>query len=189
MADGGTPSGWQCWPPACAEDQAFAEAVASLHLRLYHAYFAADPLVNPALGVQVRALRRLEHWRLLLVLTPWMLARILVPDRDPGISLPPGWSGPEREDAPHAVLGPLVRVELLGQGQQAHLNYAPGLGHYLLMPLVLNMEPYASPEEVLDAWDQVIRVRDANMAKFQRDCPWQREISRRELFRPLAAKD
>ena len=36
-----------------------------------------------------------------------------------------------------------------------------------------------------EAWSQVIRTRDENMEKARRDCPLQREISRRELFRRL----
>lgn len=175
--------GWHCCPSELSQDDAFLGAVVEVHRALHAQYFSGDPAVNPRLEVQARAFRRLEGWRVLLVLTPWMLARLLVPDRDPGLSLPEGWSAAARRDAPYQVLGPLLRLELLGQAQTAHLNYHPRLGHYLLMPLALDMAPYASPEAVFAAWDQVIQTRDANMEKHRRDCPWQTEVSRRELFR------
>jgi hypothetical protein len=81
-----------------------------------------------------------------------------------------------------------VILAILGQSQQAHLNYHPLLGHYLLQPIALNMEPYASPEAVFEEWNQVIRTRDENMEKHRRDCPWQKEVSRRELFERLRGK-
>jgi hypothetical protein len=47
------------------------------------------------------------------------------------------------------------------------------------------MKPYPSADAVFEAWSQVIRIRDENMEKAKRDCPLQKEISRRELFRRL----
>jgi hypothetical protein len=44
------------------------------------------------------------------------------------------------------------------------------------------MEPYVEGDEVFRAWSEVIRIRDANMEQARRDCPLQKEISRRELF-------
>jgi hypothetical protein len=73
-------------------------------------------------------------------------------------------------------------MRLLSQDQLAHLNYHPALGHYLLQPLCLDMEPYVEGDEVFRAWSEVIRIRDANMEQARRDCPLQKEISRRELF-------
>ena len=47
----------------------------------------------------------------------------------------------------------------------------------------MNMEQYRSADEGFAAWNEVIRTRDENMARMQRDCPWQKEVSRREFFR------
>jgi hypothetical protein len=81
------------------------------------------------------------------------------------------------------VLGPRLAFDLLGQPQQAHINYHPRLGHYLIQPICLDMQPYLAPAVVFEAWNQVIRIRDENMERARRDCPLQREVSRRELFR------
>lgn len=171
------------------DDQALVERVIRVHRDLLAGRLAGDPLVNLNLPIEVRALRRIEGWRVLLLLTPWMLARLLFPDRPPEIVLPAGWSAAERAGAEYQVLGPRVRLSLLGQAQQAHLGYLEGLGHYLLQPICLNMEPYADADAVFAAWAEVIRVRDENMERMRRDCPLQREISRRELFGGLKTGD
>jgi hypothetical protein len=179
---------WSPCPPELADEDRFIEGIRELHETLNREFFADDLMANQRLGIQLRAFRRLEGWRMVLVLTPWMLSRLLVPERDPGIRVPPEWRAETRRDAPYHLLGPLVKPEILGQGQQAHLNYHPRLGHYLLQPIVLNMEPYATPEAVFEEWSQVIRTRDENMEKHRRDCPWQKEVSRRELFGRLRGK-
>jgi hypothetical protein len=180
-------SGWCGLPPERADDAAFIETLLELHTRLFTDHFAGDPAVNERLGVEVRAFRRFEGWRMALVLTPWMLARLLVPDRDPQLPLPPEWRAEVRHGAPYQTLGPKVTFAILGQEQQAHLNYHPWLGHHLLQPIAFNMGAYASPEAVFDAWSKVIRTRDENMERHRKDCAWQREISRRELFSRLRA--
>lgn len=182
-------SHWSICPPELADDARFIEAVHELHEALNREFFADDLMANQRLGVQVRAFRRLEQWRLLLLLTPWMLSRLLVPERDPGIPVPREWRARLRCNASYQLLGPLVKLNILGQDQRAHLNYHPLLGHYLLQPIALNMEPYATPEAVFEEWNQVIRTRDENMEKHRRDCPWQKEVSRRELFGRLTGKD
>ena len=128
-------------------------------------------------------MRRIDTWRVLLLLTPWMLARLLFPDAPPRLAVPPGWSARERRDAPYLVLGPSLSFDLLRQPQQAHLNYHPRLGHYLLQPICLDLAPYENADAIFTALNQVIRIRDENMEQARRDCPLQKEISRRELFR------
>ncbi len=174
--------GWRPCPAGLKDDAAFVDAVRSLHEDVFQRYFAADPTANHALGVQLRAFRRLDQWRLLLVLAPWMLSRLLVPDRDPGLEIPGKWGAECRADADYQVLGPQLKLDILGQSRQAHLNYANSLGHYLLQPIALNMSMYDSADAVFEAWNQVIRTRDENMEKHRKDCSWQKEISRRELF-------
>ncbi|QGU33144.1 [NiFe]-hydrogenase assembly chaperone HybE [Thermochromatium tepidum] len=182
-------AGWCLCPEGLAEDQALIAAVIAVHERLLTETLAGDPMLNLALPIEVRALRRVEDWRVLLLLTPWMLARLFFPDRVPALALPEGWSAAERANAEYLVLGPCLRFELFGQSQQAHLGYQEPLGHYLLQPLCLNMEPYRDADAVFEHWGEVIRVRDANMEAARRDCPMQKEISRRELFRRLRPGD
>lgn len=173
---------WVLCPPELAEDDALSAAVLGVHQAILRDQLQGDPSLNPDLDIQQRALRRVEDWRVLLLLTPWMLARLLFPDRSPSLALPGGWSAPERTNAPYQVLGPRILFSLLGQSQQAHLSYHRDLGHFLLQPLCLDMEPYPNAEAVFEAWGQVIRTRDENMEKARRDCPLQKEVSRRELF-------
>ena len=177
-------SAWRTWPPELAADEALATAVLAAHRCLAEELGRGDPLLclNIRLPIEHRALRRIEDWRVLLLLTPWMLARLLFPDRAPAIPLPAGWAAEERAGKAYQILGPALRLRLLGQDQLAHLNHHPALGHYLLQPLCLDMEPYTEGEEVFSAWSEVVRIRDANMEQARRDCPLQKEISRRELF-------
>ncbi|EXJ14172.1 [NiFe]-hydrogenase assembly chaperone HybE [Imhoffiella purpurea] len=179
-------SGWQTLGPDLTEDdEALSSMVLEVHRSLLEGPLAGDPSLNLALPIQPRALRRIEDWRVLLLLTPWMFARLLFPDRPLDIDIPPGWSAGERSDADYLVLGPMLSLELLGQVQRAHLNYHSRLGHYLLQPICLDLERYADPEAVFEDWNQVIRTRDENMEQARRDCAMQKEISRRELFRRL----
>lgn len=176
--------GWEVCSLDLADDSALTTEVLAVHEAILNGPLAADPMLNRALAIEQRALRRIDDWRVLLLLTPWMLVRLLFPDRPP-IELPPGWTANERARAPYQILGPSLRFELLGQVQQAHLSYQPRLGHFLLQPICLDMEGYRDADAVFEAWNQVIRTRDENMEKARRDCPMQKEISRRELFRRL----
>ncbi|MDD5331120.1 MAG: hypothetical protein PHX38_14065, partial [Sulfuricella sp.] len=100
--------------------------------------------------------------------------------------IPPGWAAAERAASPFLVIGPLLDFTILGGAQKAHLNYLPELGHFLLQPLVQSMEGYASADAVFAAWNEVIKTRDRVMEEQQRECGWQKEVSRRELFGRLA---
>ena len=173
---------WRVWPPPLEDDERLLETVQAVHRNIYADNFAHDPAANHGLPLQYRVFRRLQEWRILLMLTPWMLARLMFPDRPPGLRIPADWRAEARPDSDYRLLGPRLELELLGQAQQTHLNYHPALGHYLLQPIVLNMQPYADTEAVFAAWGEVIRTRDENMEKRQMDCPWQKELSRRELF-------
>jgi len=181
-------NGWCGFSVELAEDSALIARLEAMHRRLYEEVFAGDPAVNERLGIQTRAFRRVDDWRVVLVLTPWMLSRFLIPDDDPGLPLPGGWHADARRDSPYLLLGPRMSFDMLGQNQQAHLNFDSELGHYLLQPIVLDMSRYDSPESVFSAWNDVIRTRDENMEKHRKDCPWQKEISRRELFNRFRGK-
>ncbi len=176
---------WQPSHPFIERPEQWPGAVLAVHQTLYRQVMAQDPLCNDKLPIELRACRILEQWQVMLLVTPWMLSRLLLPHSPPEITLPNGWSAEEREDADYRVLGPRLEFDLLGQRQSAHLNYHRRLGHYLLQPLILNMAEFDSVENVFEAWNRVIRTRDDNMEKMRRDCPWQKEVSRRELFRGL----
>lgn len=171
-------SDWQL-PLAKLSDAALIETVVAVGHERLAGPFAAELGLNAALGIEVHALRRIEQWRVLLLLTPWLFARMLFPEQPPA-----GLNLPESHDraTPDVILGPLLRFSLFDQPQQAHLNYHPRLGHHLLQPICLDMTPYANAEAVFSAWQGVIRTRDAHLARGGADCPLQREISRRELF-------
>lgn len=174
---------WQGLAPTLAQDKDLVDAVLAAHRETLCREMSGVMGLNPSLPVQARAFRRLEGWRVLLLLTPWMLSRLLFPDEPPPLAIPAGWTATARRSAEYCMLGPRVPFQLLGQQQQGHLNFHPVLGHYLLQPICLDMEPYSDAEAVFEAWDRVIRVRDENMERARRNCPLQKEISRRELFR------
>jgi len=168
---------WQLLPAALREDDdALAAEVRRVYREIHQRDFLHDPALNDSLPVETRALRHIEHWRALLLLTPWMLARLLIPGSTPALLLPAGWCSES------VVLGPILNFTMMGAPQKGHLNYDPLLGHYLIQPLIMAMESYGSPAEVYAAWNAVLNTRDENMRRMQRDCPWQREVSRRELF-------
>ncbi|MEA3274133.1 MAG: [NiFe]-hydrogenase assembly chaperone HybE [Pseudomonadota bacterium] len=180
---------WEIRPPDLSDEAALAAAVLDVHREILQGPMAGDPGLNLNLRIQQRALRKIECWRVLLLLTPWMLSRLLFPDEPPSLPLLRDWSARDRRGKDYLVLGPHLSFELLGQRQQAHLSYHPRLGHYLLQPICLNMQPYGSADAVFEQWNQVIHTRDENMEKAKRDCPLQKEVSRREFFRRLKAPD
>lgn len=170
------------------DDQAVIAAVGDCFSEVYRKYFSGELLVNHDLPVEARAFRRSDGWCVFLLLTPWMMARVFLPERDPGLRVPSGWSAAERAVAPFLVIGPLLDFSILGGEQKAHLNYLPELGHFLLQPLVQSMERFESADAVFAAWNEVIKTRDRVMEEQKRDCGWQKEVSRREFFSRLAGK-
>lgn len=170
------------------DDQALAAAVVARFQTIRDDCFADTPDINPALGIEVRALRRMDGWCIFLVLTPWMLARIFLPERDPDLAIPSEWQAAARSDAPHVVIGPALKLNLVGGSQLTHLNYDRLFGHYLVQPLVQVMDKFASADAVFQSWNEVIATRQRVMEEQQRDCPWQRELSRREFFTRLPGR-
>lgn len=180
---------WQLPSPALLEDDAaLLGAVETAFAGGYRELFLHELAVNHGLPITTRAFRRIGPWRVFLLLTPWMLARVLVPGEAPALELPEEWLAARREGAATVVLGPLLVFHLHDVPQKAHLNYHPDLGHYLLQPLILAMEQFGDADAVFMAWNEVLRTRDENMKKLARDCPTQREVSRREFFSSLIAK-
>jgi hypothetical protein len=173
--------------PLCEDER--IERILAAHHAMHEAHFAGDAAINEALPIMARSTRSTGGWFLTVVLTPWMLARLAIPESQPSIALPAGWSAAEREGAPFVLLGPVRACVILGARLRGHLAYHPLLGHYLLQPLCLAMQPYGSAEQVFAAWDEVIETRSENMRKREIDSPWHKELSRRELFGRRAPRE
>ncbi|MCU7907038.1 MAG: [NiFe]-hydrogenase assembly chaperone HybE [Candidatus Thiodiazotropha sp. (ex Epidulcina cf. delphinae)] len=173
---------WQLLPPELNKDNIFQDCLLIAHKEIYNDFFSGDPLANPELGFHLHAYRRTSSWRVVLILTPWMMSRLLFPEKDPHIIIPEGWSGEDRRNSDYQVLGPSLRLGWSGDYMQAHLNYHARLGHYLLQSIALNMQSYATPEEAFKAWNCVIKTRDAYMKRMKKQRPWQKEVSRRALL-------
>lgn len=176
---------WARTPAALTADDALLHAVEEIHRDQHRRCFDGTSDANPRLHIETRALRRIGPWRIFLLLTPWMLARLLFHDRSAPIDVPAEWSAAARARSSDIGIGPAISFTLLGSPQKAHLNYHPQLGHYVLQPLVLAMDHYANADAVFAAWDEVIKTRDANMKRRQLHCPMQEEISRREFLSGL----
>lgn len=178
---------WQTAPFAGTNTETVSAAILRCFQGIYQRYFEHSLFANHALGIEVRAPRVSEGWHVMLLLTPWMLARVFFPERSPGLSIPRGWGAAEREAAPFLVIGPPLPFTVLGSEQKGHLNFLPELGHFLLQPLVLAMDDFGCADEVFAAWDDVIRTRDRAMEINRRECGWQREVSRREFMARLGS--
>ena len=176
---------WQTVPEALQNDNALLTTVTEEHRRIYTSYFKYDLAVNHALPIMTHAFRRLEQWRVFLLLTPWMLARLFIPDRDPGLPVPPDWQPQACIGRDYQVIGPVFDLSLLIGKQKAHLNHSPAIGHYLLHPLILSMLNFQTPQEVFAAWNQVIETRNRNLQQMEQRNPLQEEITRREFFNGL----
>ncbi len=178
MAD----SAWSPGELPNSDDQSVIAAVTKSFGEIYVRHFSNEFQVNHDLPIEIRAFRRSDGWCVFLLLTPWMMARVFLPERDHGLPVPAGWSASERAAAPLVVIGPPLDFTMVGEKLKAHLNYLPELGHFLLQPLVLSMERYESASAVFAAWDEVIKTRDRVMEEQKRECGWQKEVSRREFL-------
>jgi hypothetical protein len=174
--------GWKLGESPKRDDQAVIAAVIKSFGDIYTRYLSTEFLVNHDLPIEIRAFRRSDGWCVFLLLTPWMMARVFLPEHVPGLAVPSGWSADERTSAPFLVIGPQLEFTMLGETLKAHLNYLPELGHFLLQPLVQSMKPYESAGAVFAAWDEVINKRDQVMEEQKRECGWQKEVSRREFL-------
>ena len=180
---------WRLSDSAAGPDSGIVHAVEERFQQIHAAEFEGSMDCNPALPVQMRALRRVDNWRAFLLLTPWMMSRLFLPLRQPDLPLPPAWTPEARRRQPYVVIGPALDLTLQSGVQRAHINYDDVLGHYLIQPLVLAMHAYESADQVFAAWNEVIAARDRVMAEQQRDCPWQKEVSRREWFARVLGRE
>jgi hypothetical protein len=154
---------WQLLPAEWHEDRVFQEGLLQVHHDIYHQFYDNDPLVNDGLGFHLHGYRRSDNWRITLILTPWMMSRLLFPEHDPHIVIPEGWSGEDRGDSEYQVMGPTLRLGWCGHAMLAHLNYNTQLGHYLLQPFTLKMRPYRSASEVFRIWNTLFNTRTTSM--------------------------
>ncbi|MBF0160565.1 MAG: [NiFe]-hydrogenase assembly chaperone HybE [Magnetococcales bacterium] len=176
------------WQLCLLDDEALLAHSIEIHTALYQQLLQRGdwdesliPSYNPAMPIVTHSFRHMDDWRIFLLLTPWMLARLLLPKRDPGLPLP----SEQQNDDTLMLLGPLLEVELLGQRQKAHLHYHPLLGHYLIQPLIQSLHKYSDADAVLSAWSTIVDTRDTLVRKHNRRCEWQQDVSRREMFSSL----
>ncbi|MBF0188142.1 MAG: [NiFe]-hydrogenase assembly chaperone HybE [Magnetococcales bacterium] len=135
-------------------------------------------------GVEARAFRRQDSWRMVLILAPWMLCRLLQPVRESTLTQPP-WTG--LTPATGMALGPVGTVSLMERQISAHLQSHPALGRFLIQPLISGLTPYATPDDAFHAWSEVIRTREKIRTERGISCQWQQSVSRREMFGGLFA--
>ncbi|MBU0499439.1 MAG: [NiFe]-hydrogenase assembly chaperone HybE [Gammaproteobacteria bacterium] len=177
-------SNWQPGPAARMDDATLAAVVERVFQEMLEEHFSDGPSLNTDLPIQLRALRDIEGWRSLLLLTPWMLCRLLFPPETADLDLPEGYDpashglGTERFE----LLGPIIEFSLLDSKQKAHPSFQVELGGFLIQPLILNMQPFSTPDEAFGAWNKIIRTRDENRKRLNAQSVWQDEISRHELF-------
>jgi len=177
-----TGSHWQAISAELQDDTALLSAVKEEHHLIYNKYFKDELEVNHELPIITHAFRRMDQWRVFLLLTPWMLARVFIPDTAPDLEIPAEWRADARRSADYRVIGPTFDLNLLTGKQKAHLNYSDNIGHYLLHPLILSMSSFQTPNDVFEAWNKVIVARNENLEKMQKKNLHHAEISRREFF-------
>ncbi|MBF0262602.1 MAG: [NiFe]-hydrogenase assembly chaperone HybE [Magnetococcales bacterium] len=173
------------WRVTTLADEALMAETAEQYRGILARHVTAEWCANEALPIATRFYRDDPPWRIFLLLTPWMLARLFFARECPdGLALPQSgktvaeWT----EEAELYQLGPVFSFVMHGQTQKAHLQSSAVLGHFLLQPLILNMEPYTCADGAFAAWSDTVVRRDALMASMKRHCGWQKEVSRRELF-------
>lgn len=171
---------WQPLPPHLHSDMRLQLALLVAHRRIYYQHFAQDPMSNPALGFHLHDFRRNGSWRSVLMLTPWMLSRLLFAETPPPIEIPEDWRGEQRGEDDYRLTGPVIDLPPLTRGVTTHLNYHPTLGHYLLQPLVLDMQPYASACEVLQAHHDTTPTRAGLYHEAATSCDHRQVASRAE---------
>ncbi|VBB69784.1 hypothetical protein RIEGSTA812A_PEG_1257 [invertebrate metagenome] len=172
---------WHLYPPALHDDTVLRAVIITVLESVHRPRFIGQLASNLALPVMIHSLRRVGFWRICMVLTPWMLAYLLLPDQDPGLAVPDHLTTEGANAAD--MLGPVISFTLLGTQHKAHLNFDPQLGHYLLQPLILGMDRYTDAKAVFIAWDHFVVTRMAAAKRSKRSSREQQEtISRRELL-------
>ncbi|MBF0417181.1 MAG: [NiFe]-hydrogenase assembly chaperone HybE [Magnetococcales bacterium] len=174
------------WMVTTMADEALMGAVEAEYRQVYARHVTEAWAANESLPITTRYYRDDPPWKIFLLLTPWMLARLFFAGDEPvgfapRLPLPVDGGSPD-EGAQLFQLGPVVSFALHGQPQKGHMQWSAGLGHFLLQPLILNMAPYVGAESAFAAWSDTVARRDALLSTMKRNCGWQKEVSRRELF-------
>lgn len=146
--------------------------------------FAKSLNVHPEISVEIRDVQKVEDWYLAYLLTPIALYYLAIPRKVPDISLPEGWSAATRRNYPCTGLGPALSLKIPGVLGQAHLQYLPEIGHFLLQPLVQNLRRYPDATAIFAAWRDVIDHRHKTRALMQE----KQQCDRRDFLRRLMPK-
>ncbi|MET0067730.1 MAG: [NiFe]-hydrogenase assembly chaperone HybE [Candidatus Thiodiazotropha sp.] len=156
---------WQLLPAKWQQDAIFRPALIDIHREIYQRFFHNDPRVNPQLGFHLHAYCRSSHWRSTLILTPWMMSRLMFPEQDPHILIPDGWSGEDRSQSEYQPVGPSLKLGCHGNAMVANLNYHTQLGHYLIQPFALSMRGFKRPREAFEIWDRLFYAHALRMQR------------------------
>ncbi len=159
---------WQLLPPNWLRDSVFRPALLDIHRDIYRRFFENDPRVNPQLGFHLHAYCRSTHWRATLILTPWMMSRLLFPEHDPHILIPDGWSGEDRSQSEYQIVGPSLKLGCCGNAMVANLNYHTQLGHYLIQPFALGMRNFKTPREAFEIWNKLFYTHALSMQRLSK---------------------
>ncbi len=179
-------SGWQLLQAESLEDA--REKVLAAFRQIQEQNFRDGFGINPALSVELCGWQERGGWYEGLLLTPWMLAHLYVPQTIPPEPLPEGWEAADtRRDAAYLVIGPAIDFDIGEERPTAHLNYEPALGHYCLQPLVQALAKYPDAQAVYAAWETVLasraRTRQQMLEDQEQQCQQQqRPLSRREFM-------
>lgn len=166
------------------DDSTFLDNVLETYQRIY-AGLPREMATKDTLPIEIRALRRVGDWRVLLLLTPWQLARLLFPMRPPSIAEPLVL---DNLGMSPTALGPAIGLDILSGRERAHVAFEPRLGHYFQQTLIHDMRRFETPDAAFAALRAVIEVRDRNIAALQKQCAWQEDVSRREFFSRLVRR-
>lgn len=153
-------TGWQTLPQHLHSEMRFNLAVLIAHRQIFDQHFATDPSVNRALGFHLNGYRQQGLWRIIQILTPWMLANLWFAESTPEIAL----SESQRAKADNQPLGPAIDLPEVLCGGKAHLNYHPTLGHYLVQPIHLDLADHDDAQSVFEALSEVGQAQGGNSA-------------------------
>jgi len=177
------------WEVCLLDKDALLKESIEMFQEIYQQQFASSIDVNHSLPIEIRSFRQDGPWRIFLLVCPWMLCRLFVPDQLlSGLTVPNGWESQERTEAEYMAMGPSLTFKVRENVQKANIQYHKNLGHFLIQPLIFSMFKYKSADGAFDAWSSVIQHRDDMMQKKQKSCGWQKELSRREMFSGMFAE-
>ncbi|MDR3390375.1 MAG: hypothetical protein P4L77_01455 [Sulfuriferula sp.] len=175
--------GWEILPADTAES--LSSRITDAFQRRHDQCFHHSQAAHPGLSIELRELQQYPGWWLGHLLTPVALYRICLPTSLPDAALPADWTAVEQQSTPCSGLGPLLPLRIPKLIGQAHLQYLPELGHFLLQPEVQSLLRYPDADAVFAAWGQVTSFRKMTRMKLEK----QQQCDRRAFLRRILPVD